>query len=544
MTSIFKSLRLWSVVALGAVLMGASKSDPFETSKQLEIFTAVLREVQTQYVEEVRPERAVGSAIKGMLKELDPYTVYYSEDEIEDVRLLQTGAYGGVGCTIQAVDGRVLISDVFEGGPAFAAGLKVGDAFVKVGNVDVRGKTTSEISSLLKGEPGTAVGLTLEREGASSPMVWELTRANIERDPVPFYGVRADGIGYIALNSFTEVAGARVREAVEDLSKQGVQGVVLDLRGNGGGLLREAVKIVSLFASERDTVVYTRGRDGKIGDVYRTMGKPLMPEVPLAVLIDERSASASEIVAGALQDFDRAVILGETSFGKGLVQQIHPLPFGAQMKVTVAKYYTPSGRCIQEVNYQRDAEGRRVETTERKTFTTRGGREVRDAGGIDPDSTLNYENYPEVLMALRSKGLDLLFAARASAFLSEGTSPVAFEVSEELYAQFQAFLDEKAFTYESISEIELEKLKDGTAYFDFLEPDDVDELIALVQQRKGDVLKSDAEDIKNYLAEYLVSKHFAERGSVERTMVRDPWVGHAATILLDPQTTRQLLGVK
>lgn len=529
---------------MGALMMGASMSDPFETSKQLEIFTAVLKEVQTQYVDDVRPELAVENAIKGMLKQLDPYTVYYPEDQIEDVRLLQTGEYGGIGCVIQEVDGQILIAQVYEKGPAAKAGLRVGDAIVKVGKTSTEGKRTGEVSALLKGTPGTEIDLQVKRYGSAQLLSVALNRENITRDAVPYYGMREDGVAYVYLESFTDKAGAQVRDALVELKKQDPKALILDLRGNGGGLLGEAVKIVSMFVERRDTVVFTKGREGTVQDVYKTMGRPIFPDLPLGVLIDGGSASASEIVAGALQDFDRAVILGEKSYGKGLVQQIHPLPFGAQMKVTIAKYYTPSGRCIQKINYDRNEEGEREQMHEQMVFTTRGGREVRDAGGIDPDSILEPLFYPELVMALSAKGLDLIWAGRKMEELATVEHPADFNLDDALYADFEAFLKEVDFDFKSIAEQRLQEIGEDSEFMDYLEQADIDGLMVTLQERKGAVLETKEAELRNYLAGYLIEKHYGQRGALERAMFKDEVIASAAKILTSPETKNALLNVK
>ncbi|MEY2963615.1 MAG: hypothetical protein RL754_876 [Bacteroidota bacterium] len=532
------------IVVLGAALMGASMADPFETSKQLEIFTAVLKEVQTQYVDEVGAEMAVESAIKGMLEELDPYTVYYPEDQIEDVRLLQTGEYGGIGCVIQKVGEDMMIAQVYPEGPAGKAGLRVGDVITKVGTTSTAGKSTGGVSGLLKGTPGTPVKLEVQRYGVKKAIEMELVRANIAQDPVPFYGMREDGVGYVYLESFTEKAAAQVQKALLALKKEEPKAIILDLRGNGGGLLNEAVKIVSMFSDRRDTVVFTRGRGGAIEDVYKTMGKPIFPELPLAVLIDEGSASASEIVAGALQDFDRAVILGEKSYGKGLVQQIHPLPFGAQMKVTIAKYYTPSGRCIQKINYDRDESGNRTTKEDQRAFTTRGGRRVFDGGGIDPDSTLENNFYPEWTMALSAKGLDLKFAGTVMERMQEVENAGQFHIDDAIWGEFKDFLSANEFDFKSLAELRLEDLGKDAQFLDYLDEADLEALLNKVRMRQENVLNDKEEDLRAYLSDYLAEKHFSIAGSLERALVQDIVIDNASKILLDPQTKTALLSVK
>lgn len=536
-------IALTLVVASAAIFMGASTGDTFETSKQLEVFTGVLREVQLSYVDEISPELAVGSAIKGMLKELDPYSVYYPEDRIEDVRLMQTGEYGGIGCVIQKVDGVVLISDINDKGPAGLAGLRVGDALIQVGNTSLKGKSVSDVSALLKGTPGTEVSMVIERFNQGSQTLM-FNRAKIQQDAVPFFGMRDDGIGYIYLESFTDKAGLQVRQAVQELKKESPKGLILDLRGNGGGLLMEAVKIVSYFSDTKDTIVSTRGRGGEIQDVYRKAAKTLMADLPLAVLVDGSSASASEIVAGALQDLDRGVILGEKSFGKGLVQQIRPLPFGAQMKITVAKYYTPSGRCIQKVNYDRDVNGKRTKKSKQHSFSTLNGRNVVDGDGVYPDSTLQSGYYPEFVMAMSSKGLDLKFAGQVIGALDTDANAVDFVVDDLLWKSFTDFLETAGFDFESLSEMKLTSLNDDASLMDYLEPSDIEALLKVVQERKGKVLEDQRAEISEYLADYLVQKNFSTRGALERGMYKDAVVTDAAKILLNPGTMSALLSVK
>ena len=532
---------LWMVIVGAALFMSASTDDAFETSKQLEVFTAVLKQVQTSYVEDVGAERAVGSAIKGMLKELDPYTVYYPEDQIEDVRLLQTGEYGGVGCVIQKIESAIYISELNQIGPAKKAGIQVGDILKKVDDTKIEDFSISEVSSLLKGTPDSEVKVVVERAGTAQSFVFN--RANIKTKAVPFYGMRSDGIGYLYLDGFTASAASEVRDALLELKKENPKGIIFDLRGNGGGLLMAAVKIVSYFSDTKDTIVSTRGRSGKIQDVYHKAGRSLFPDLPLAVLVDNRSASASEIVAGAIQDLDRGVVLGEKSFGKGLVQQIRQLPFGAQMKVTVAKYYTPSGRCIQKVNYDRDENGKRTEKATQQQFATKNGRPVVDGDGIHPDSTLTDEYYPEFVAAMGAKGLDLQFAAT---LLDEMAieEPKSFTLSDSQWEKFKGFLKANDFTFESLGERRLKKLGEATSQLDYLENEDIEALLEIVKVRKGQVLQDQDMEIKEYLEDFLVQKHFGIEGTLARGLQNDIQINTAASILLDADTMNELLGVK
>tara|TARA_B100000900_G_scaffold414589_2_gene441675 strand:+ start:1060 stop:2676 length:1617 start_codon:yes stop_codon:yes gene_type:complete len=531
-----------SVVIVGAgVLMSAATGDPFETSKQLEVFTSVLQQVQVNYVDEIGAEQAVGSAIKGMLKELDPYTVYYPEDKIEDVRLLQTGEYGGVGCVIQKIDKDIYISDLNNSGPAKSAGIQVGDIIKKVGDIPIDNFSISDVSSLLKGTPDSEVKVLVERGGKEKAFTFN--RQNIKSKAVPFYGMRNDGVGYLYLDGFTAKASSEVRNALIELKKKNPKGIILDLRGNGGGLLIEAVKIVSYFSDTKDTIVSTRGRGGEIQDVYRKAAKTLLPDLSLAVLVDDRSASASEIVAGAIQDLDRGVILGEKSFGKGLVQQIKPLPFGAQMKVTVAKYYTPSGRCIQRVNYDRDENGTRTKKPAQKEFATVSGRPVVDGDGIHPDSTLSDAYYPEFISAMSAKGLDLRYAANVLNSM-EDKSPDDFELSQDQWAAFVRFLAEEEFNFESLGERKLKQLGKAASELDYLSEDDIQSLLKSVEQRKGRLLESQRSEITKYIEDYLVQKRFGLEGALQRSLHRDTQINTAASILLEDGTMNALLGVK
>ena len=537
-----KKLLLPAIIGCTGLLTSASAGDPFETSKQLEVFTAVLREVQNVYVDPVSAEQAVGTAITGMLKELDPYTVYYPEDQIEDVRLLQTGEYGGIGCIIQKIDDAVLISDIHPGGPADKAGLLVGDALLFVDGKPVENLRVNEVSTLLKGTPGTEVAISAKRFDA--PVLnFTFERETITKDAVPYYGMREDGVAYIYLESFTEQAGAQVKKAALALKKQDPKALLLDLRGNGGGLLMEAVKIVSLFVSSSDTLVSTRGRGGEVQDVYRTIGQPILPEIPLAVLTDGSSASASEIVAGALQDLDRAVILGEPSFGKGLVQQIHPLPFGAQMKVTVAKYYTPSGRCIQKVAYDRDGAGKRIDKADQQTFTTKNGRIVVDGNGIAPDSLLANDYYPEFVAALSAEGLDLKFAARTIGKMPEDVNAGDFEIDEVFWTDFTNFLTQEKFTYESMSEMRLKELQELASEMDYLGEEDLYPVLEAIKTRKDHVLEAEKAAISEYLSDYLIQRKYSMPGALERGLQKDEVIARAAEIVLNPQTMSELLSV-
>lgn len=404
MRSFIKSkVVLWSIAILGIAgvsLTTSIKQDFFEMSKQLEIMTSVFRELNIYYVDPLSPGELVHTGIDSMLESLDPYTIYYPEEKMEDVRFISTGEYGGIGITLKENwDGRHIITDLIEGGPAENAGLKVGDEIVSVKGQNLSGESIDAISKYIKGASGTEVEIGVKKLGEFDTTQLTLVREKIKSPDILYKGMVSDKTGYLILSKFTKTASAEVKKALTYLTDSlGAENIILDLRGNGGGLLREAVNIVNFFVPKGTQVVEMRGKTEAWNKNYETLRRPLLPEIPLAILIDERSASASEIVSGAIQELDRGIVIGRESFGKGLVQQTKNLAYGSRMKITVAKYYTPSGRCVQRLHYgDRDESGQATEAADStlKVFYTTNGRPVLEGRGVFPDVEIeaSYANY-------------------------------------------------------------------------------------------------------------------------------------------------------
>ncbi|MEI8137297.1 MAG: S41 family peptidase, partial [Bacteroidota bacterium] len=405
-----KSIKKW-VAALSltaAIIVGVSYTpDYFEISKNLDIFNAVYRELNVAYVDGTKPGQLMKTTIDAMLSSLDPYTVYYTENDIEDYRFMTTGEYGGIGAQVRDVDGKILIADPYEGFAAFKAGMRSGDQIVGVNGINVEGKRSDELSNLLKGNAGTPIKLKIIKVGQTTPIELNLFREEIKTKAVPYFGMLPNGeTGYIKLTQFTENCSEELKVALLDLKAKGCKNIVLDLRENLGGLLNEAVNIVNFFIEKGQEVVFTKGKVADWDKTYLAVNNPIDTQIPLVVLVNENSASASEIVSGALQDLDRAIILGKRTYGKGLVQQTKPLVYNAQIKITVAKYYIPSGRCVQALDYtNKDEEGRveKVPDSLITAFKTKGGRVVYDGAGIMPDVKTTDEKFTNILITLISK---------------------------------------------------------------------------------------------------------------------------------------------
>ncbi|MCC7332552.1 MAG: S41 family peptidase [Flavobacteriales bacterium] len=397
------ALALSSVISVGYV------DNYFEISKNLDIFATLFRELNTYYVDDSDPGKLMKTGIDAMLESLDPYTNYIPESNIEDYKLMTTGQYGGIGALIQKQGDFVIISEPYEGFGAFKAGLRAGDKLIEIDGKSVKGKNTEEIREVLLGQPGSVVNLKIERPGTKEPFVSKVTREEVKIKDVPYFSVIQDSVGYIKLTGFTESASKEVKNALNSLLEQKVTSLILDLRGNGGGLLSEAVNIVNFFVPKGSDVVSTKGKIKEWDKTYKALNDPIDIKIPLVVLIDEGSASASEIVSGTLQDYDRAVILGNQSFGKGLVQSVRPLSYNSKLKVTVAKYYTPSGRCIQKLDYShREKDGKVnvvADSMIREFKTIHSKRPVFDGKGVTPDVSVEKTELSNISAILISKNL-------------------------------------------------------------------------------------------------------------------------------------------
>lgn len=541
------SRRTFGVLTIGILFIGLSawKLDYFEINKQLDIFTNLFKEVNLYYVDETEPDALMEDAIQKMLKELDPYTVYIPEDDIEDFRIQQTGQYGGIGSTIRLIGEFVAIDQPYQGYAADKAGLKSGDLILQVDGKDVKGATPSQMSDLLKGSPGSSVKMTVSRYGEEFEV--ELIREEIQVKSVPYYGMLNDEVGYVVLRSFTDKASSDILEAIVDLkNNHGMKSLVLDLRGNPGGLLNEAINVSNLFLPKGQEVVSTRGRLAELDQVYKTLNQPFDKDMPLAVLISSGSASASEIVAGTIQDLDRGVVIGQRSYGKGLVQQSRPLSYGAQVKITIAKYYTPSGRCIQAINYaERNEDGSvaRIPDSLRNTFTTAHGRTVLDGGGIDPDIAIETESMSGVLYSLLVNGHIFEYATEYVRTHPNISAPGDFTLSDSEYDQFVQFLDGKEYHYETETEKMIERLERATkndGYNESLQSE-INRLKSAYNQRKKDDLITFKDQISQLLAREIVGKYYYESGEIQFMLSDDPEVDRAIEYLMDPTSYAQLL---
>ena len=536
---------------LTAVILAVSVAytpDYFEISKQLDIFTNVFKEVNLYYVDETEPGELMDEAIVSMLSSLDPYTNYIPEERVEDYKIQTTGNYGGIGAGIRKAKGKLIITNPYEGFAADKAGLLAGDIILKVDGKDVSGKSTSDVSKVLKGAPGTEVELEYERRGENYTV--KIEREEVQVKSVPYYGILKNGIGYISLDNFTNKATKEVKAAFIDLKENNdLKGVILDLRGNPGGLLNEAVNITNLFLDKGQEVVKTRGKLEEWEKSYKTLNKPEDTEIPIAVLINRGSASASEIVSGTLQDYDRAVVVGKRSFGKGLVQQTRKLSYGSQLKVTIAKYYTPSGRCIQAINYAERAEDgsvAKIPDSLRTRFETQNGRSVYDGGGIDPDVKVTRSELSEALLALYSKMLIFDYATEYK-FANESIAPAGeFKLTDEEYSNFKAWLAKKEFSYETATEKKLAKLIDVAKkenYYESLEGE-ITALKKKVELEKEEYLNTYEQDVRRLLEEEIVSRYYYAKGRIENSMNRDRDVLKALEVLQDSDQYNAILSGK
>ena len=519
----------------------------FEVSKQLDILNAIVKEVEMFYVDSVETEKVVRRGIDAMLKGLDPYTEYYPEQETDNIKMLVTGEYGGVGAYIRARDGEVIISEPFEGMPAALAGLKAGDRILMIDTADVRKATTERVSELLKGTPNSKVVIKIERPGEKKPRKVEVTRKQVSLKQVVHYGVYGDSTGYIYLEGFKERSADEVREALEDLKQNHhIKSLVLDLRDNGGGLLSSAVQIVNLFVPKGREVLSTRGKMKLWDRTYRTTLDPVDSVIPLAVLINGNSASAAEIVSGALQDMDRAVLIGNRSFGKGLVQTPRDLPYDGQIKITTSKYYIPSGRCIQQLDYShRNADGSvsAVPDSLTSVFHTVSGRPVRDGGGIRPDFEMEEKKTPTMLFYLVTDFALFDFVTdwvRAHPTIAPAKD---FVLSDADYDAFKKRLKEANFTYDRQSEKALKSLKEVAEHEGYLAEDSA--TFAALEARLKPNLDRDLErykdDIKKIIAAEIVKRYYYQEGEMIENLKGDKTLAKALEVLADRELYRKTL---
>ena len=521
----------------------------FTISKYLDLFHSVFRELDMMYVDTLDVADAVETGIQAMLADLDPYTVYYPEEEDEDLKMMLTGKYAGVGAVIRyhQKHDRVVVVEPYEGMPALNAGLRAGDILLSIDGEDLKGLPVDEVSSRLRGEPGTTLTVRAKREGVADSIVEvKISRANIAMPPVPYYTLFADSVGYVILNSFTENCAREVRLALVDLKNRGARSFILDLRGNGGGSMAEAIDIAGLFIPKGTTVVSTKGKIPQASQTYKTRREPLDVNIPLVVLVDGQSASSSEIVAGAIQDLDRGVIMGRRTYGKGLVQTVRDLPYNASLKITTSKYYTPSGRCVQKIDYSKKrSKGAQGEATDTiaPEFYTLAGRPVHEKGGISPDVEIAAERLPNLLFYLANSDVLLDFVTSYT-YRYPTIAPIEeFEVSDSLFAAFKEAVKASDFTYDRQSEKALAALKE-VAEFEGYTTDAAAEFAALEKKlshdidRDFDIFKA---DICELLADELVTRYYYQRGAIIQAIKGDSTILRARTLLGDDEAYKQIL---
>ena len=520
------------IISLVVLISSFSFTDSyFEVAKNLDIFTTVYRELNNYYVDETDPGKLMKTAIDKMLKSLDPYTNYIPESEIEDFKFMTTGQYGGIGAVITKRKDFVFISEPYEGFPAQKAGLMAGDKILKIDGESAKGKNTEEVSKALKGQPNTEVELLIERPYEEKAFTVNFKRQKISVKSVPFYSFIDDGIGYIKLRSFTRDCSQDVKNALLELKKKGeLRGLILDLRNNPGGLLNESVSIVNLFVEKGQEVVSTKGKIKSWDKIYKAYKAPVDLKTPIIVLINQSSASASEIVAGAIQDLDRGVVIGQRSFGKGLVQQTKKLSYNAQLKLTVAKYYIPSGRCIQALDYSNrndDGSVGKVPDSLMTAFKTKNGRTVFDGGGIKPDIEVEQDDLSNLIISLIR---ERLFFDYATLYKYKNSSiDSIFRISDNDFVSFKDFLSDKSYDYKTETEKAIEALKTTSEkenYFNLLQPQYVDLFDEFELNKKND-LDRNKQIINEILSEEISSRYFYQEGRIRTSIEYDKEIKEA-----------------
>ena len=541
------------LIAGVALVAGAeTRSSKADISRGIDIFSSVFREVQLNYVDTLDAKKAINTAITYMLDEIDPYTEYYSSDDTEDLAQLSTGEYGGVGSVInKARDGRVRFSEPYENTPSWRAGARAGDVILQIDTVKITPDfTVARVSELLRGTAGTTINVTVSRPyDPDSIKVLTIERDKIHNPEVPYYGtVGPDGkVGYIILNSFTEKAPQAVGEALADLQGRGITSLVLDLQSNPGGLLESAVEIVGLFVDKGTEVVRTRGRDPRNERIYKTTRKPVAPDLPLAVLINGGSASSAEIVAGSLQDLDRAVIVGQRSFGKGLVQSSRPLPYDGAVKLTVAKYYIPSGRLIQAIDYsRRNPDGSVARTPDSLTtvYPTLHGRQVRDGGGITPDLRVEPIKSNRLLYTVQSGGWDIDFANLFASRNPEIGDPEKFVVTDSVFAEFKEFINPDEFKYDKAYEAYMKTLRESLESEGYL-TDTVSNYITgleqLLRRDLGEDLDHNRRELNYLLIDAIVPRYGFRRAALAAELPYNDALTRAVELFSDPEAYKAIL---
>ena len=539
-----------------ASFQGKEDDRNFQIAKNLDLFNAIFKELDMFYVDTIKPEEMIQNGVEGMLALTDPYTEYYPEEEVSSLKEMTTGKYGGIGAAIRYYEAkdRIAVVEPTEGMPAAEAGVKAGDIILSVGGKEmVRGNMkpqefSSKVSEALRGEPGTSFILKVLRplKNDSTVLEFQITRKNIRTNPIPYYGMVRDSIGYLSLSSFTENSAKDFKKAFIELKQKGAKSLIIDLRDNGGGSLAEAVDIVNLFVPKGKEIVITKGKLKQGQGSFKTQSEPVDTQIPIAVLVNGATASASEIVSGSMQDLDRAVIIGTRTFGKGLVQTIRPLPYNGTLKVTTSKYYIPSGRCIQAIDYaKKDADGSvaRIPDSLTHVFHTAAGREVRDGGGIRPDIEVKGDRIPNIVFYLMNDDLIFDYATQYCWDHPALASVDAFKLTDQDYEDFKKLVKSRKFTYDRQSEKVLKNLKEVAEFEGYM--DEAAEEFKALEKKLNHNLDRDldvfAKPIKEYISQEIVTRYFYQRGAVMERLKDDDDLNKAIEVLTDTKQYDQIL---
>ena len=537
---------------MSAIPVSAQKDNNhnFEISKNLEIFNDIYKQLDMFYVDSLSADTVIEWGIDAMLRQVDPFTVYYPEEGMDELKEMTTGKYAGIGAVIRFYkkEDRVMVIEPQEDSPAIEAGVKGGDLILSIDGKDMKGKSTQEVSENLRGDAGTTFELTVKRAGVEHPLSFKITRRNIAMPPVPYYGMVADGIGYVYFERFVDGCSRDIRRAVVDLKEQGAKALVIDMRGNPGGPLSEAVEVTNLFVPRGQKVVYTKGKLASVNSEHYTKKEPLDVDIPVAVLVDGSTASSAEIVSGAWQDWDRAVIVGERTYGKGLVQMIREVPYHGSLKVTTSRYYIPSGRCIQAYDYRHlnpDGSAKTLPDSLTKAFKTAGGREVRDGGGIKPDVVITPDSLPSIVYDIATSDVLLDYVNHYVQTHAAIAPAGEFSLTDADYADFVKMVEGSDFTYKRRTE-EMMKLLERTARFEGCYEGAKPEFEALAAKMKGGVsadleVPKNKEEIKSVLESDIVARYYFRRGVVQQQLKADKDLKTALEILTDTERYASLL---
>lgn len=539
------------LVVLGGIVFWSFQSAEernFRVAKNLDIFNSIVKELDMFYVDTLDPDKTIRNGIDAMLYSLDPYTEYFPEDDQSELEQMLKGSYGGIGSVITWNEKlkRSMIAEPYEHMPAAEVGLKAGDVLMEIDGKDLMGKNNQEVSEMLRGQVGTSFKLTVQRPGTKKPLEFDIVRRSIQLPFIPYYGKLEHQIGYINLSTFSGNPSKEFKQAFLDLKKQGITSLVIDLRNNGGGLLDESIEIANFFVPRGKTLVTTKGRIAQASNTYKTLREPLDLDIPLVVLVNGGTASSSEILAGSLQDLDRAVIIGTRTFGKGLVQTTRPLPYGATMKLTTSKYYIPSGRCVQAIDYKhRNEDGSvgRIPDSLTTVFHTAAGREVRDGGGVTPDITVEPEKLPNILFYLVNDNLVFDYATQYCLKHPTIPEPEKFEVTDADYAEFKEQVKKADFKYDQQTEKILKNLKEMAEFEGYLE-DASEEFKALegkLQHNLDRDLDYFSRQIKEMIAQEIVKRYYYQRGSIIQQLKEDKDLKEAMKVLTDAERYKSLL---